>query len=251
MSVTGGKKLARGTGPFTPTRVKSRRWLGAILAAGMALGLLRAQSPEIDLPRPGNIIATDVTGEVTMITGDQRRLLKTDDRVRVGATLTTGRRSMVTLLLSNGATLQLGSESELELEEFGQAPVSGSIKFAELKAEPTLSRTRLRLARGDVLVNVKPLKVAKGSLFTLTTLAGTVRLAEGVFRAMERMHDLGLGVCSVEVTTGAVEFEAVGAAAFVPVAAGRKLAYAIELDKSGAVKIGEMPKPPPETTKRK
>lgn len=214
--------------------------------------MARAQAPEIDLPRPGNIIAAEVTGEVTMITGDQRRQLKMDDRVRVGATLTTGRRSMVTLLLSNGATVQLGSESELELEEFGQAPVTGSVKFADLKAEPTLSRTRLRLARGDVLVNVKPLKVARGSLFTLTSLVGTVRLAEGVFRVMERMHDLGLGVSSVEVMSGPVEFEAAGTAKFVPVAAGRKLSFAIELDKSGAVKIGEMPKAPPlEPTKRK
>ena len=68
--------------------------------------------------------------------------------------------SMVTLILSNGATLRIGSESELEIEEFGQATVSGNIKYAELKEEPTVSRTRLNLVCGDVTVDVKRLSAS-------------------------------------------------------------------------------------------
>lgn len=241
----GGKKLARRPAPFTPKGVKQWRWLGLSLMAGVAVVALQAQGPDIDLPRPGNILAADVTGEVAMVTGEQRRILKTDDRIRVGATIVTGRRSMTTLHLSNGASLELGSETEIEIEEFGQAPVTGSTKFLELKAEPTLSRTRLRLVRGEITAKVKPLKVTRGSLFTLTTLAGTLRLGEGVFRTMLRMHDLGIGVCSVELQSGTAEFEVVGASAFAPLPAGRKLVFAIEVDKAGVVKIGEMPKETP------
>ena len=205
------------------------------------VGALRAQIPELDLPRPGLIAATDVTGEVTAVAGEQRRILKPNDGVRVGATVITGRRSVVTLSLSNGVTLQLGSEAELELEEFGQAPYSGSIKFVDLKEEPTLSRTRLRLVRGDVTVKVKPLRVSRGSTFSLSSLAGSVRGGEGAFRTMIRMHDLGLGICSVEVQSGTMEFEPTGGGAVTRVPAGRSLEFSIEVDQAGTVKLGDMP----------
>ena len=238
------KKLARDETALTPTGVKSRQWFGQMLLVALAwIGVLGAQVPELDLPRPGLVVATDVTGEVTAVAGEQRRILKPNDGVRVGATVITGRRSVVTLSLSNGVTLQLGSEAELELEEFGQAPYAGSIKFAELKEEPTLSRTRLRLVGGDVTVKVKPLKASGGSTFSLSTLAGTVRGSDGAFRMMIRMHDLGLGICSVEVQAGTMEFEPTGGGAVTRVPVGRSLELAIEVDQAGAVKLGEMPKP--------
>jgi hypothetical protein len=63
---------------------------------------------------------------------------------------------------------------------------------------------------------------------------------------MVQMHDLGLGVCTIEVQEGAGEFQAVGSTGFAPVPAGRKLAFAIETER-GVVKIGEMPKASPPT----
>jgi hypothetical protein len=83
----------------------------------------------------------------------------------------------------------------------------------------------------------------------LTMIAGTVRLAEGTFHARVRMSDLGLGICTFDLDSGAAEFEVLGGV-FTPVAAGRKLAFAIELDKTtGAPKIGEMPKATPKAKK--
>ena len=215
------------------------------MVAGIFPTLLPAQGVEISLPRPGSVVATHVSGEATVVSGDERRPIKGDDRLRVGATVTTGRKSYLILTLSNGASIELGSESELEVEEFGQSPISGSVKIAELTAEPTLSRTRLRLVRGDVTVEVKPLQVARGSSFQITLPAGTVRLGEGTVRAMVRMSDLGLGVCTLELQKGAAEFEATDKP-FVAVPLGRKLAFALEVDKvSGEIKVGEMPKETP------
>ena len=212
--------------------------MAALLAGG------RAQPPEPSLPRPGSVLVTSVLGEATAGAGDQNRALKGDERVRIGSVIATGRRSLVTLSLSNGATLQLGAESELEIEEFGQATVPSSVKLAELKEEPTISRTRLRLMRGDVIVEVKPLKLSRGSSFVLSTVAGDVRSGEGTFRARVQMSELGLGVCTLELQKGAAEFELAGATTFAPMPLGRKLAFAIELDKAtGAAKVGEMPKP--------
>lgn len=181
-------------------------------------------------------------GEVTAGVGDEQKRAVPDDRLRVGSTIVTGRRSLATLTLSNGATLQIGPESELEIEEFGQAPVSGSPKVAEMKEEPTISRTRLRLSRGEVVVEVKPLKTSRGSSFTLTTVAGTLRIADGTFRTTIQMSDLGLGIATLELQRGAAEFEVAGSN-FQPVPSGKKLLFALETDKAtGAIKVGEMPK---------
>lgn len=217
-----------------------------MLALGIgSVGAVHAQAPEISLPRPGAVVATHVAGEAFVAIDEQRRPIKGDDRLRVGATVTTGRKSYLVLSLSNGATIQLGSESELEVEEFGQSPIAGNVKIAELTAEPTLSRTRLRLVRGDVTIEVKPLKVARGSTFLVTLPAGTVRVGGGTVRAMVRMSDLGLGVCTVELQKGAAEFEGVELA-FTAIPPGRKLAFALEVDKAtGVTKVGEMPKEPP------
>ena len=119
------------------------------------------------------------------------------------------------------------------------------MKFAELTAEPTLSRTRLRLVRGDATIEVKPLKVVRGSSLLISLPAGTVRLGDGTVRAMVRMSDVGLGVCTLELQKGAAEFEGMGLS-FVPVPLGRKLAFALEVEKAtGAIKVGEMPKETP------
>ncbi len=224
--------------------MKTWLWFRDAGAVGVLVGTLLAQVPEPELPRPGTVVATEITGEVTSVAGDQRKPIKLDDRLRVGTSVVTGRRSLATFLLSNGASIQLGPEAELEIEEFGQAAFSGTSKFGELKEEPTASRTRLRLVRGDVTVVVKPLKVSRGSSFTLTTVAGVLRTSEAEFRAAVRIHDLGLGVYSVDLKSGRAEFEVAGTSGFQPVPAGRQLAFAIELDKSGGVKVSEMPKAP-------
>jgi hypothetical protein len=223
--------------------MKTPKWLGAVvwLGAGMVWA---AEVPEPELPRPGALVVTEITGEAFASAGDQpRKALKPEDRLRIGSTIATGRRSLATLTLSNGATLQLGSESEVEVEEFGQAPYYGREKPNEMKEEPTISRTRLRLISGDVTIAVKPLKVNRGSSFSLVVPAGLLRTGGGTFHARVRMSDLGLGVCTLEVKDGAGQFQLSGTETFAPVSTGRKLGFALEVDKtSGTVKVGELPK---------
>jgi hypothetical protein len=221
--------------------MKTSRWLAVGIAV---MAALRAQGPEIDLPRPGAVLVASLQGEAFITAGGERKPVRADERLRVGSTLATGRKTALGLALSNGVLVDLGSEAELEVEEFGQAPVAGSFKFPELKEEPTLSRTKLRLVRGAVTVTVKPLKVSRGSTFTLATPAGTLRTGEAVLRAMVRMSDLGLGVCTLEVVRGSAQMEIAGGAP-VAVPAGRQFTYALEVDKaSGEIKVGDMPEAP-------
>jgi hypothetical protein len=226
-------------------RRRAWRWAAGLAAVAATAVLGAADVPEPALPRPGAVVVLDLIGDAVAVAGEQRRTIKAEERLRVGSTILTERMSLVTLILSNGATLRIGSESELEVEEFGQATIPGGLKFAELKMEPTVSRTRLRLERGDVMVDLKPLNASRGSTFVLSLLAGTVRSTEGVFHVRVRMSDLGLGICTLELEQGAAEFEPVGGK-FAPLPAGRQVAFAIEMDRvTGVPKISEMPREAP------
>lgn len=225
-----------------PRWVKLRHGLALVVCAAAAAPGFAADTTDAALQRPGAIIVADVTGDVTATFGEQKRPVKADERLRVDSTVTAGRRSAAKLQLSNGATVQLSPESEIEFEDFGQTAYYDNIKFAALKAEPSISRTRIRLARGDVALDVKPLKIERGSSFTLALVAGTLRIAEGSCRAMVQMSDLGLGVCTVELLNGRAEFEPIGGK-FERIAPGTKLGFAVEIDKAtNAVKLGELPK---------
>ncbi|MGH7956622.1 MAG: hypothetical protein ACREH8_06390 [Opitutaceae bacterium] len=224
-------------------------WLAGLMVAGVAHA--SAQVPEPSLPRPGAVVVQDLIGEATAVAGDQRKPVKAEERLRVGSTIMTERMSLVTLILSNGTRLRLGSESELEVEEFGQATIPSGTKFAELKEEPTVSRTRLRLERGDVMVDLKRLNASRGSSFMLSLVAGTVRSTEGIFHVRMRMSDLGLGVCTLEVEKGAAEFEPLEGK-FAPLPVGRQVVFAIEIDRiTGTPKVSEMPKEAPKAATAK
>jgi hypothetical protein len=91
-----------------------------------------------------------------------------------------------------------------------------------------------------VKATVKPLKIARGSSFTLATEAGTLRSGQGVFSVRIQMSEPGLGMFTVELTDGAAQFEPPGGS-FKPLPLGKKLVFALESD-NGTIKLGEMPK---------
>jgi hypothetical protein len=148
---------------------------------------------------------------------------------------------VASLMFSNGATLELGTESEIEVEELLQAPFTAVSKPETFKEEPSVSRTRVRVIRGDVRVGVKPLKVARGSAFVIALPAGSVRVAEGSVYALVRMTEAGIGFCAIEHDRGSAEFEPAGGSwAKLPV--GRRLELAVEVDRrTGEAKVSPMP----------
>lgn len=241
------KLLARGAGVATPAGVNIRRFFGSGLLAVVTVNLAgtNARGAEAELTRPGQITVTALTGEATVTTAGQTRPAKIDDRVRVDARVATGRRSLVSLTFSNGAVLEVGTDSEVEIEELLQAPHAGLVKPEAMKAEPSVSRTRVRLVRGELRLAVKPLLVARGSLFVVALPAGGVRVDEGALYALARMTETGLGLCALECDRGTAEFEPAGGGAPVKLPVGRRREFAVEVDRrTGEVKLGEMPKAP-------
>ena len=84
------------------------------------------------------------------------------------------------------------------LRRLGKAPVLGrgisfgaTIKVSELEEEPSPSRTRLSLSRGEVVVGVPKLKPAHGSSFTVATPMGAVGVRGTVFRIVFRPTGTG------------------------------------------------------------
>jgi hypothetical protein len=167
------------------------------VCASLAFLSLRAQSPSA-LPAPGSLVggaeqvlAARVTGTVQMTLNGQTTPLRTDARVPQAAKIVTGTNSSVVLVFSNGATTQLGSDTELIIEEFLQDPFASTVRVAELAEEPSRSRTRLSLNRGELVGNVKKLKHAEGSSFTVSTPVGAAGIRGTTFRIVFR--PLGVG----------------------------------------------------------
>jgi hypothetical protein len=220
--------------------VNTKRWF-AVWAAIVVVAFAAAQTPMFT--RPGSLRVASLTGTLIAIEGQEERLLQVDERFRGDVILRTERLSTAGIEFSNGVMMQIGSISEVVVDEYWQQPyLPTGARLSDIKEEPSPSRTLLRLVAGDVTITMKPLLAARGSTFHLETTAGTVRATEGTFRARVQMTDLGIGYCSVELYSGAAEFEPVGGV-YAPLPVGRPLAFALELNRAtGIVKLGEMPK---------
>jgi hypothetical protein len=147
-------------------------------------GFLAAQSPAPTNRLPGKIVVGAVTGEAfAMGTDDPQRIpLKKESVVFEGQVITTAKDSSVILVFSNGATLNLGAESVLSIDEFLQDPFAAPVKVGELMEEPTVSTTKLNLLRGELISNVKKLHKDAGSSFTVQTPVGAAGIRGTTFR---------------------------------------------------------------------
>ena len=108
--------------------------------------------------QPGQIKAAKVTGTVTAIKDGTTINVASGTELSQGYTVTTGKNSSVVLVFSNGATLNLAGETSLAIDEFTQDPFADEVAVSKMTAEPSTSRTKLNLSRGELVGNVKKLK---------------------------------------------------------------------------------------------
>jgi hypothetical protein len=215
--------------------------LGLVAATAWVAGTVGAQAPVFT--RPGSMIVVEAKGEVRVVADGRERVPKAEERLRAEVTFRTGRQSTVTVEFANGSRLRLGSDTELTVPEFWQLPHSRTGKMAEWKEEPSPSRTKLALVRGDAQLTVKPLLTARGSSLTLETNAGTVTIDEGVLRARVQSTEVGIGLCTLELENGRAELERVGGTT-APMPVGRAWVLAVEVDRrTGAVTVSDAPRP--------
>jgi hypothetical protein len=157
--------------------------------------------PRGTLEQNGALVAVKITGTATLSNEGETKALMIDMAIPPRSTLRTGRGSQLIVSFSNGTGIVLGAETELVVDEFRQEPFGGTIKIANLVEEPSPSRTRLNFVHGEVVVNVKKLKLDRGSTFVVVTPGGELESqGSNVFRLAYHPDQPGAGSEAVSVT---------------------------------------------------
>jgi hypothetical protein len=135
----------------------------------------------------GQIKAARVEGEVSKVTKDGSSIkIKNGDALTESDIVTTGKGSSVVLIFMNGSTVKLGADSRLAIDEFKMDPLAASVKVSDLKAEPTVSKTSLNLAYGELVGDVKHLNTSAGSYYNIKTPVGAAGIRGTQFRIVFR-----------------------------------------------------------------
>ena len=180
---------------------------------------------------PGRIIAVKVTGTVTatnLIDHTQAKLAD-NDNLSQHYVVTTAAASSAILVFSNGATLNLGADTTLSIDEFLQDPFDSQIKVGDLTEEPTTSSTKLNLSRGELVGNVKHLHEDKGSSFTVNTPVGAAGIRGTTFRIVFRPDASGNVFFTLSTADGSVVLATGPAAPAVHVDAGKEVVVNVDV----------------------
>jgi len=222
-----------------PTQLIS--WL--LLCGTLAFFAVSAQAQVNRVP--GRIVAAKVTGAVTAIdlATETSRTLATSDVVSQQTRIVTGAGASVILVFSNGASLNVGSDSSLDIEEFLQDPFQTEVAVATLEEEPTSSTTSVRLTRGELVGNVKKLNRDAGSTFTVKTPVGAAGIRGTTFRIVFRPDASGRVFFTLTTSEGVVLLEP-QAAPGVSVETGNEVTVSVDVtvdEAAGTVTLNSAP----------
>lgn len=158
---------------------------------------------------PGQIFAKQVVGKVSVQLNGATTDIKNDDAISQASTVITAKESSVVLVFSNGATVQLGAETTMVIEQFLQDPFAATLSMADLVEEPTTSKTKLHLMKGELVGKVAHLKRDQGSEFTVQTPVGAAGIRGTTFRIVFRPSGTGqaFAVFSLSTVEGQVLFQ--------------------------------------------
>lgn len=183
----------------------------------------------------GQIKIAKVEGEVLKIAaGGASVALKNGDSLLETDTVTTGKGASVVLVFANGSSVKLGADSRLAIDEFKMDPLADDIKPADLKAEPTVSKTALNLAYGEMVGDVK--KLNKSSSYSIKTPVGAAGIRGTIYRIVFRPAADGKAFFTVSTAEGRVVMEGVTAGE-VPVDAGKEVVVEVDTDKPSTPSI--------------
>src|SRR5271165_2022977 len=182
-----------------------------IIALGVMSGLATAgaqPSTPASARVKGQIVAARVQGQVTALSKAtlDNRLLHDGDAVSDQTTIVTGPGASVILVFSNGATVDLGANSKLNISDFEQDPFSGDVNAADLRQEPGTSATKLNLTKGELTARVAHLNLDKGSEFTIQTPVGAAGIRGTFLKVILQPLPNHKARFSIETQEGLVEF---------------------------------------------
>ena len=156
----------------------------------------------------GHIIAAKVRGTVTALNKADHtvKALHDNDALSEGYVVTTAARSSVILIFANGAAVNLSEDTTLSIDEFLMDPFDAKFSVADAKEEPSTSVTKLSLARGELVGNVKHLHKDNGSSFTVSTPVGAAGIRGTTFRIVFRPDGTGKVFFTLSTAEGDILF---------------------------------------------
>jgi hypothetical protein len=232
-----------------------------IFVAGFSAGLVgaAAEQPATAAGAPADVVqrSGEVFGKRVRVsvlaasnTTKEEAVYKEDFKTGEGYTVTTAKNASVVLVFTNGSTLNLGPDTVLNIQEFVQEDWNTETKIAELTEEPSNSTTKLFLAKGELVGNVKKLHGERGSSFTVTTPVGAAGIRGTLFRIYYRPDPINPTRASFSVSTqeGNVSVQMQGAqgmvATSVPVTTSQEVTVTVDLTinaTTGAVTVATPP----------
>lgn len=156
----------------------------------------------------GAIKAVRLSGTVSKIAaGNATPIALTEGQAVIETDIiATGADSGVVLVFANGASVKVGANSRLAIEEFKMDPLATDIAVADLQSEPNVSKTRLNLAYGEIVGNVKKLNKAAGSSFDIKTPVGAAGIRGTTFRIVMQIAPSGQVTFTLSTAEGNVSF---------------------------------------------
>jgi hypothetical protein len=183
----------------------------------------------------GRIVLGRLQGEVTLTENATKKQMPAAGvkDITQGWTVTTGKDGSVVLIFSNGASVDIGHNSTLNIEAYIQDPLANDVKVSELTEEPTSSVTKLTLTEGEIVGNVKKLHTAQGSTFDVETPGGAAGIRGTTFRIVFRPDPLNPNRILFQVSTveGEVQVRTAGSIATNPaLAVGQNKEVSVTVD---------------------
>jgi ferric-dicitrate binding protein FerR (iron transport regulator) len=155
----------------------------------------------------GKITAARVVGAVSMTVKATGAVSPVANLTPIyqGTTVTTGKGASVVLVFANGATVNLGTDSVLDIDQFTLSPFDETkYDAATAKDEPSDSTTSITLTHGELVGKVAHLK-ADQSKFTVSTPVGSAGIRGTTFRIVYRPDGNGRAFFSMTTLEGNVE----------------------------------------------
>jgi len=196
---------------------------------------LNAQQPSNTDMKTGLIVLTAFEGDVKVsITSTGQTLPPTKGAIlKQGHVIVTGPNSKASLAFENGVVMEVSPSSKFVIQEFQQAPWDvAPEKLAEMKTEPSRSKTTGFLEYGDIITGVKKLK--PGSSLDVGTPLGTAGIRGTDFQTSSRRNSDGSPKSfTVSVASGEVGVRSAGGTDTVGVAAGLSSTVSTSPSQSG------------------
>ncbi|HZP59448.1 MAG TPA: FecR family protein [Opitutaceae bacterium] len=192
---------------------------------------------------PGQIVAQRVTGSVLSVNlADNTTVgLQNGDTLTQGFAVRTAKGASAMLVFSNGATVNVGEDTEVSIDQFLQDPFSKEVKVAELQEEPTTSATKLKLTHGEIVGHVRHLHQDQGSTFEVDTPVGAAGIRGTTFQITYQPQGNGKAFFSISTAEGTVVFSSVTNQT-IPIPVGQQITVDVTVDPAtGAVQLNVQP----------